>query len=244
MLWRLVDLLRPRDWPVVPAELRPRLRALAIGAIAAQVVFVAGWLVAGALEPHYSHADDYVSELGADTAAHPWIVDAAIALWALGFLCVAGGLWIVLRGRPWRRVAPALFGLCALVALLAAVFTLDCRPTLDGGCLAREHAGVLAWHHYGHQWASLVLPLLVVATPFALARAEWPSLLGRLTLASGVLGVVLFVLSLSGQGETGDGVGLYQRGGLAMVHFWVAAIAATLLVEASGRVSPGSGPRR
>jgi hypothetical protein len=238
MLWRVVELLRPPGWPAVPPALRPRLRALAVGAIATQVLFVASWLVAGALEPGYSHADDYVSELGAGSAAHPWIVDGGIGVWALGFFFVAGGLAIALRGRPWARVAPALFLLAGLIALLAAAFTLDCASTLDTACEAREDAGLLSWHHYAHQWASVVLPAPLVLTPFALARSEWPSLLARITLAGGVFGAILWLLSWGGQGETDGPVGAYQRLGFAAVHYWVIVIAITLLIEASGRFAP------
>ena len=67
---------------------RGTIRALAVGAIAAQVVFVVAWIVAGALEPGYSHARQRVSELGASTAAHPWIVNGAITLLGVSFVAL------------------------------------------------------------------------------------------------------------------------------------------------------------
>lgn len=247
MLWRVVELLRPPGWPAVAPALRSRLRALAAGAVTAQVLFVAAWIVAGALEPGYSAADSYVSELGARDAAHPWIVNAGILVLAAGFACVAAGLAIVLRGRPWARVAPALFLGCALLMAAAAAMALDCRASVDAVCEARQSDGSLSWHHYGHNWASLLTGPLLVATPFALARAERPSLLAKVTFAGGVAGAALWLLSLSGTGETDGPVGLYQRAGLAIIHWWVIAIAVTLLIEATGRparVSPESSPRR
>jgi hypothetical protein len=243
MLRALVLWLRPAGWPAVSPVLRPRLRAVAVGAIVAQVLFVVAWIVAGGLEDGYSATDSYVSELGAGDVHDAWIVNGGILVLGAGFACVAAGLAIVLRGRPWARVAPALFGGCAVLTAAGAFMTLDCRFSVDAACKARQDAGVLTWHHYGHGWASAVVPLLLVATPFALARAEWPSLLARITLASGVGGLVLWLVSLAGEGETGGPVGLYQRLGLAVVHYWVIVIAITLLIEASGRFSPESGPR-
>jgi hypothetical protein len=238
MLWRVVETLRPPGWPVVPPALRPRLRALAVGAIAAQVVFVAAWIVAGAIEPGYSPVDSYVSELGADDAAHAWIVNAGILVFAAGFAFLAAGLSIVLRGRPWALVAPALFAACAVLTAAEAAMTLDCQSTVDAACDAREHAGDLSWHHYGHGLSSLAIGALLVATPFALARAERPSLLAKLTFASGVVGLVLWIVSVAGGNRTGDPVGLYQRISLAVIHYWVVVIAVTLLIEASGRFAP------
>jgi hypothetical protein len=63
--------LRPAAWPALPDAVRRRVRALACLAIAAQVVFVVGWIIAGALEPGYSPVRSYVSELGRRGAAHP-----------------------------------------------------------------------------------------------------------------------------------------------------------------------------
>jgi hypothetical membrane protein len=65
--------LRPAGWPLLPAAARPRTLLLAWAAILAQVVFLGGWVLAGALEPHYSADRQYISELGRNGAANPWI---------------------------------------------------------------------------------------------------------------------------------------------------------------------------
>src|SRR4051812_4605545 len=106
---KLVLLLRPPGWPLVPQEQRARLRALAIAALAVQGLFVAAWLVAGSLEPGYDAVDQTVSELGSLTAHHSWMVRAAFVAWGLGFVALGAGTAITLRGRPWGRVTPALF---------------------------------------------------------------------------------------------------------------------------------------
>ena len=235
---RVVLLLRPAGWPVVLPALRPRLRALAVAAIATQVVFVVAWIVAGALEPGYSAADSFVSELGAGDAGSAWIVNGAILVLAAGYAFTAAGLAIVLRGRPWARVAIGLFLACALATAAAAAMTLDCRASVDAACEARQRAGALSWHHYGHGWASLLAPALLVGTPFALAAAERPSLLAKVTFANGVAGIAVWLLVVAGLNDTGGPVGLYQRIGLAVLHLWVIVIAIIMLIEASGRFGP------
>src|SRR4051812_38144627 len=80
-------------------------RKLAWFALAGQVLFVASWVVAGALEPGYSHADQGVSELGARTAEHPLIVNAGLVVFGLTFVALGVALLAVLPAR----VAAALF---------------------------------------------------------------------------------------------------------------------------------------
>ena len=77
-------------------------RALAWFAIAAQVAFVAAWIVAGALQDGYSYIDHHVSDLGADGGAHPWIVNTAIVVLGLG---VAAG--VVSVGQSSAALAAA-----------------------------------------------------------------------------------------------------------------------------------------
>jgi hypothetical protein len=53
---------------------RSRVMRLAWGAIAAQALFVGGWLVYGAIEGHgYSFGRHDISDLGALTAHHVWL---------------------------------------------------------------------------------------------------------------------------------------------------------------------------
>ena len=72
---------------------RSTVRGLTWAALAGQLVFIASWIVAGALEPGYSHLDNYVSALGAKHAAHPWIVNTGIVV--LGASIVGGQVRII-----------------------------------------------------------------------------------------------------------------------------------------------------
>src|SRR4051794_39231939 len=110
------------------------VRAFAWFAIAVQPLFVCGWIVAGALEPGYSHLSEYVSELAARDAANPLIPSVAIALLGLSAMAVAPGLLRVLPRRPASSAAAGLFIAFGLLLLLAAVLPLDCSASVDGEC--------------------------------------------------------------------------------------------------------------
>src|SRR3954468_7875445 len=127
---------------------RSTARALVWLAFAGQAVFFASWIVAGAIEPHYSHVDSYVSELAARDAAHPWIETAGIAAFGLSFVALGAALFAAL---PRRRVLPAAaFALAGLAGVLAAVFPLDCAATVSHHCKALQDASALSWQRYAH----------------------------------------------------------------------------------------------
>jgi uncharacterized protein DUF998 len=81
--------LRPAGWPLLSAAARRWALLLAWAAILAQVVFLGGWMLAGALEPHYSAIRQYISELGRDGAIHSWIFTVFVGIWGLGFIALA-----------------------------------------------------------------------------------------------------------------------------------------------------------
>lgn len=241
----LATWLRPAGWPPLPDAARPRVWTLAWYAVAAQVLFVAGWILAGALEPGYSPVRMYVSELGRRGAAHPWIFDVAVVLWGAGFIAVGVALTPALRTRHWALIAPSLFVLAGICAVLDAPLRLDCASTVSHVCRARETAGTLSWREYGHIWASFVIEASLLLTPFALARSLWPGRLARFVLVGAVLVAVLLVLSAVLGGAFGAHIrqgghaGLWQRLWLLVTHLWVFMCAGALIFEA--RVAPGSG---
>jgi hypothetical protein len=211
---------------------------LALAAIAAQPLFVAGWLLADALEEGYSARRQTVSELGAADAAHPWLLWLALAVFGAGYLALAGALAPAVRGR----LTPALFAAAGVGTILLGPVRLDCAPNGEASCKARELAGDLSLVHYAHGWLSLLVVVALIATPLALARAQWPGRLAGLMLAAGaaalVLWVVGFVILDPGDGEDG----LRQRAGLVLIHGWVIAVAATLLAGARRGEPPAGCP--
>jgi Protein of unknown function (DUF998) len=224
--------LRPGGWPTLDDASRGRVRALSWFAIFTQAFFVAGWIVGWLLEPGYSPVRMYVSELGRRGAAHPWIFDVSIAVWGVGFVALAIAMLPALRARPWARLAPSLFLLAGVFAVLDAPLRLDCADSVSHACKARQAAGTLSWHHYGHMWASLGIQLALVLTPFALARATWPSRLARLMLVGGSAVALLLGADFLADFNQHGSAGLGQRVQLLIVHAWVFLCAAALIIEA------------
>jgi hypothetical protein len=207
------------------------VRTLAWFAIAAQFTFVAAWIVAGALEDGYSHVDHHVSELGADGAANPAIMNVAIVLLGLGIAALAPALLRVLSRRPAARVTAALFLLSGLAVVVSGLFNADCSSAVDATCQDRWDAWDVDTSAKIHAWSSFVMQLLFLATPFALARALWNRPVAAPALACGVGGVVLSagLTVLFGIDHAPDG--LTQRLGLGLLHTWVILVAIGVLWE-------------
>ena len=132
------------------------MRAAAWLAIGGQLAFIASWIVAGALEPRYSDVHDYVSELGAKSAAHPWIVNTGIAVLGLSIAVLGPALVPTLR-RPLSRMSlAALFVIAGVATGLDSVFRLDCMTSELHPCAVAERAGTLSGAHYTHGQILLV----------------------------------------------------------------------------------------
>ena len=205
------------------------IRSLAWFAIAAQAVFIAAWIVAGALQPHYSGSASGVSALAAHGMRHPWIAMAAFVLLGLGVAGLAPGLSSVLPRRRATAVAVGLFALAGLGFVVIGLARVDCDLS-QAACSARFDAGKLSWQTSLHAWAGLVTQAALLATPFALARALWPSPVGALSLACGAAGVGIAVASLILYGVAGAD-GAVERIGLGFTNLWVVIVAAGVLYE-------------
>jgi hypothetical membrane protein len=225
--------LRPAGWPLLPDAARRRTWLLAWAAILAQVVFVGGWALAGALEPHYSAVRQYISELGRHGAAHPWIFVTFVGIWGLGFIALAVALPPSLRTRPWPLAMPLMFMLAGVCAILVGPLHMDCSPTVSAVCKSREAAGLLSWHHYAHEWVSLGIKVSLLLTGFAFARSAWPSRLARLVLSGALLllaaAIVTFVLHDSFVGYQG----LEERLWALIAQLWALLCATVLILEAT-----------
>lgn len=203
-------------------------------ALAAQLAFVAAWVVAGALQPGYSHVQQGISELGADSAAHPLIVNAGLVALGIGVAAVGIALFAALPSR----LACALF-VCAGLALMAAgLIPLECGLNNDA-CERMWRAGQLGWREDAHLWAALAAQAFIGLTPFALARALWPGPAAPLALGAGAVAVALGAGSflLAAVHDSPDG--LVQRVGLVVVHLWVLVVGAAVLHALRSPPAPG-----
>ncbi len=81
-------------------------RGLAIWAIAAQLVFIASWLVAGSIQPGYALWRYPISDLGALGARHPWIINAGLLVLGSSFLALGVAVRDSSRGEGPRSSSP------------------------------------------------------------------------------------------------------------------------------------------
>lgn len=229
--------LRPAGWPLPPAAARPRTLTLAWAAIFAQVVFLGGWVLAGALEPRYSATRQYISELGREGAAHPWTFMTFMAIWGLGWIALAVAVVPSLRTRPWPLAMPLFFVLASVCAILVGPLRMDCSTILSAACRSREATSGRSWHYEAHVWLSLAIKVALLLSGFAFARSAWPSRLGRLVLSGAlvllVAGIVTFILHDSFTGYKG----LEERLWALIAQLWALICATVLILEAT--LQPG-----
>ena len=211
---------------------------LAWGVIFAQVVFLGGWVLAGALEPHYSPVRQYISELGRQGAAHPWIFTIFVGIWGLGFIALAVALVPSLRTRPWRLAMPLLFLIAGVCAVLVGPLRMDCSPTVSAVCKSREAAGALSWHHYAHEWLSLGIDVSLLLTGFAFARSAWPSRLARLVLSGALVLLTAWLVTFFLHDSLAGYQGLEERLWALVAQAWALVCATVLILEAT--LEPGT----
>jgi hypothetical membrane protein len=206
-----------------PDGVRARLTSWGGAAgIAAAVVFAAGWLVAGLLEPDYDWARQDISDLTAATAENPWVLRAAETVAGALVLVFGLGLYSAVGDRWSGRVGAALLALFAAVQVaVGAYLHVDCSLA-DPACRSAEHTT----RHELHEALSGVSFLALLIALFSLARRfrrdlSWRPL-GRLSLVAGAATVAFLVLYMRLQWERGGGI--VQRLAITTIFGWIAAM--------------------
>lgn len=233
MLRNVALWLRPAGWPLLRAAARRRTLLLAWAAILAQAVFLGGWALGGALEPHYSPVRQYISELGRHGAANPWIFVAFMTIWGLGWIALAVAIVQSLRARPWTLAMPLFFVLAGVCAIAVGPLRMDCSPTLSAVCKSRYDAGAASWHFYAHAWLSLGIKVSLLLTGFAFARSAWPGRLGRLVLGGAVVLLVAGIVTFFLHDSFAPYQGLEERVWAFVAQAWALVCATVLILEAT-----------
>jgi hypothetical membrane protein len=223
--------LRPAGWPLLPSEVRRRACLLAWAAILTQVVFVGGWVLAGALEPRYSATRQYISELGRIGAANPWIFVIFMAIWGMGWIALAVAAVPSLRGRPWPLAMPLFFVLAGLCAILVGPLRMDCSSILSVVCKSRYDAGAASWHFYAHAWLSVAIKAFLLLTGFAFARSAWPSELARLVLGGALVLLAAGIVTFFMHDSFAPYQGLEERLWALVAQLWALICATVLILE-------------
>jgi hypothetical protein len=229
-------------------DIQPAARAAAVRAasrtlarwaligLVSEAVAVCTWPAAGAWQgPAYSPVHDDISDMGALTAPHPWAYLIPQALAGVGSIAfVLFGLRPALAnaGRSGRS-GPWLVALSGIQDLTDAIFRLVCRAA--DGCDQVQAA--TSWHAQAHNAIGFACVLVVIVTPFILARRfkqlpEWH----RFVVPSVLLSIV-FIIGLIAvlAPQTAAYQGLNQRAIAFLRALWGIAVAAH--VHRLGRVA-------
>jgi hypothetical membrane protein len=197
-------------------------------AVTGPLFFTITWIVAGILQDGYSLRQDFISELAALDARHPWIMIIGFLWLGAGTVALGIGLAGALEGRL-ARIGSILVALAGVGIIVAGLARVDCRSRL-AACAARIEAGDVSWHSEAHELVSLVVFLALVAAPLVLARAISGDALWRdlraYSITTGVVGLVLLVLLSS---VAGSWSGLVQRVFLTVLLLWIAILGARLI---------------
>lgn len=174
-------------------------RWVTLTVVPAQVLFVVALVVAQAVQQDRYSSDRYdISDLGALTADHPWVLlvpEAVAGLVTIAFVLLVLRPALALPGHrdaagPWLLAA----SLLGLDNVSDAFFRLDCRRA-DPGCT--DDVRTASWHAQVHELVGFLAVLATVAALFALAHRfrqleRWADLaLPVRVLGFGFLGALL-----------------------------------------------------
>jgi len=207
---------------------------LARGAVVAALLFTSGW-VAGAWvqDARYSVARDDISDLGAMTAMHPWVMLVPQGISGVLVLAFAlGALEPALRRNGERASLGAwlvALSVMGLDNLSDPFFRLD-RRAADA---ARAAALAPSWHASLHLAVGALTFVTTIAACVVLARRmrelpQWRDLAAPTAWFGAVFAIVLAVYVLRygayGQGYTQRALELMSAGGVAVLALRVLRI--------------------
>jgi hypothetical membrane protein len=190
-------------------------RWVTLAVVPAQLLFLAALFLAQALQRNgYKPSRNDISDLGALTADHPWVllVPEAVA----GVVSVAFAL-LVLRPAvgglgPWL-LASSLVG---LDDVSDALFRLDCRR-VDPGCT--DDVRTASWHAQVHEVVGLLAVVATVLALLALAHRlrgleQWADLARPLVLVTAAFTAAMVVYAVR---ASRPGGGIAQRVAVLLV---------------------------
>jgi hypothetical membrane protein len=209
-----------------------RVRLGAVAGIGGALLFTAGWIVAGFLQPaDYSWSSQEISDLGALTAQHAWVWNLADSLSGILILVFAISLFPLVSPTRAGKIGTALIGIVGVGSVLDGLLREDCPLSTSETCQRLQDSGGLSWHHQAHDIESVLVFLAILAAPFAMAKAfkqiDRLRELRPYTFATGIFLVAATVAYAFLYGEAGGGIA--QR--LLALSFmaWTAVLAIWML---------------
>lgn len=183
-----------------------------------------GWAAGGFAQPAaYSVARDDISDLGAITAASPWLYNQVAAnLTGLLVVGCALGLWKALSPSVLGRLGALVLLGAGLGAFLDGLFRLDCRG-IDAACT--NHT----WHSHAHKLESGFTAAFTLVAPVLLALAFRRIPAWRGAWLPSLLAVPAIVVANIVFSAVGDGAAI--RAGTVVFFLWLAFVGWWLLRE-------------
>lgn len=217
--------------------------AAVLGGLAA--IAYSAWLVEFRLGSGLSPRASYVSELGAATQPHAEFFNGLDLATGACIIVLAYALHRRIRHHRLLDLGCLALGAFGLGSALEAALPLDCAPSLDAQCAAREFSGHgISWHDRGHTLSSVfsIVAILVSMSLLGWAlrnrpRWRWPArcwLVATpfIALLSGYVGLLAIYRRP---------VGLAERAMVSCFSLWVLLVAGTLLLAVIRKRRPPVG---
>jgi hypothetical membrane protein len=186
------------------------------------VTFNVAWIAGGLAQPSaYSVSNDDISDLGAMTAASPWIYNQLGA----NLTCI---LLVLLGLGLWRARSPDVIGRIGAAVLVAegistffdGIFHLDCRG-IDAAC------DNVSWHSRAHKIESGFTGAFSLLAPLTLAFAFRRNPAWRDSWIPSLLTVPAVFVPNAAFSTVGDGAA--TRAGTVVIFAWIAFVSVRLL---------------
>ena len=195
------------------------------------MTFNVAWIAGGLAQPSaYSVANDDISDLGAVTAASPWVYNQ-IGANLTGILVVLLGLGL------WRALSPDVIGRVGAAVLIAegistffdGILHLDCRG-IDAAC------DNVSWHSRAHKIESGFTGAFSLLAPLVLAFAFRRNPAWRDSWIPSLLTVPAVVVANIAFSAVGNGAA--TRAGTVVIFVWIAFVSVRLLQKGATETRP------
>jgi hypothetical membrane protein len=199
--------------------------------VAGPVVFTAAAVVAPFAQTSYSWRREDLSALAALGAQNAWITITGMVVLGICTMALAFGLRNETGQGEAATVGPIMLFVAGTAIVGAGLMRNDCSTELRA-CADRVRSGDLSWHHHGHDFASIVIFLVLLVVPLVFAEAfrsaaEWARL-RFFCLVTAVLSLFFFVLYLLGPVTTHTWQGLLERLFVLLPFLWIAVLGTRL----------------
>jgi hypothetical protein len=188
------------------------------------------WLLSPILNPKLSLMNSYVSELNVPNQPYHLFFTLGnffgAILMAMCFYIILKNNIILKKDKNIVFISKILF-LISLVAILNALFTMDCAPSLSDICFKNQQSFNISMGQWVHMSAAVLMFGGVLFSTFYIAfkimkSKNYINFYGNLILfvTQSILNILIITISFTGEGP----IGLLQRTSLLLFQLWIVYI--------------------